>query len=197
MKSTTILSVSILAVSAAASTVQPNVHAVADLVARAIDPATMDPTKLSVLSVLKTAIPTATGTNIVLPTGDVMPQWYKDLPADVMVLLVQMHPATATAAVSEASSAVANISSALAQGTFAASQTTLTRTMEQVPTATANSTSLSTGPPNDTTANGTLSTSSPSPTRSSFSTGAKNAVGAGQWSVLMGASVAVCFFLFA
>jgi hypothetical protein len=130
MKPTTILSLAVAATTATATA--SNVHEVADLVARA---ATMDPTKFSVLSVLKTAMPmpTGTATDIVLPTGDIAPQWYKDLPADVMVLLAQMYPTTTTAAVSETKPlAESGNSSSLQDSTASATatQTTLTKTLE-------------------------------------------------------------------
>lgn len=200
MKPTTILSTGALLASAHASTAHSNVHAVADLIARALDPATMDPTKLSVLSVLKTAMPTATGTDIVLPTGDATPQWYKDLPADVMVLLAQMYPATSDAAVSETPSAAVNTSSSLPQETAStlASQTTITRSLELLPTAVAaGNGTLSTDTPNDNSTNGTLTTGSPSPTQSASSSGAKKTAGTGKWSIVTGLLVAACFFAFA
>lgn len=130
MKPTTILSLTAATITTATAS---NAHNVADLIARAMDPATMDPTKFSVLSVLKTAMPSPTGTatDIVLPTGDVAPQWYKDLPADVMVLLAQMYPATATAAVSETSAlAGSRGSSEIQDSTASASQTTVTKSLE-------------------------------------------------------------------
>lgn len=218
MKPTTILSLTLATTSTAAA--NTNVHAVADLIARAMDPATMDPTKLSVLSVLKTAMPTPTGTatDIVLPTGDVAPQWYKDLPADVMVLLAQMYPATPTAAVSETALLVANTSSTSIQDSIVsltASQTTLTRTLELAPatlTATASGTGYSNGSTvvstgslfgNNTngktaTASGTgVATGAPGLTLPGTSAGAKNTVGVGVWSVVMGLGVAAAFCLFA
>ncbi|KZM25622.1 uncharacterized protein EKO05_0001943 [Ascochyta rabiei] len=197
MRPTTILTVSAITASAVASTTYPNVHAVVDLNARAMDPATMDPTKLSVLSVLKTVMPTATGTDVVLPTGGATPQWYKDLPADVMVLLVQMYPVAQVAAVSGTSSIAANASSSLAQETLAASQTTRTRSLELVSTATGNATSLSTGSSNNVAANGTLPTGAPSPSKSTFSTGAKNTVRLESWSFVLALGVTACFFALA
>ncbi|KAI4701446.1 hypothetical protein J4E81_003186 [Alternaria sp. BMP 2799] len=62
---------------------------------RAIDPATMNPTLLSVLSVLKTAMPT--GPNAPMPTGDMEPNWYQKLPGDVKSLLPELYPAAAVA----------------------------------------------------------------------------------------------------
>lgn len=204
MKLVTIISAGAILTGALANTALHSAHAVADLLARAMDPATMDPTKLSILSVLKTAMPSPTGTvtDIVLPTGDPAPQWYKDLPADVMVLLAQMYPATPTAAaaVSETAAASANTSSSSAQETASASPTALTSTLELAPTATAAANgSLATGgsggAPNN--ASATLSTGQPGPTQSALSTGAKNMGGTGMWSVAMGAGVAAIFCFFA
>lgn len=190
MKPTTILSTSAILVTALASTAHPNVHAVADLVARAMDPATMNPTKVSVLSVLKTAMPTSgTGTDIVLPTGTVMPQWYKDLPAEIMVLLAQMYPATTAGSAESGTSATSASASAQTGG---ASQSTLTRTLELVGSS---ATAGSSGTQTD--ANATLSTGQPSPTQSALSTGAKNSVGIGRWSLAMGMGVAAGFCFFA
>ncbi|KAF3001910.1 hypothetical protein E8E13_006436 [Curvularia kusanoi] len=207
MKSASILSVGALFASASGSATHPNVHAVADLMARAIDPATMDPTKLSVLSVLKTAMPTPTGTEtaIALPTGDVTPQWYKDLPADVMVLLAQMYPATSTststsaAAVSETSAVSSGLSSSAFQSTASASasQSTLTKSLDHVPTVTGVSNGTLSSNNNFTSAVGTLSTSKPTPSQSAISTGVKNTVGTGSLSVAMGLSVAALFCLLA
>jgi hypothetical protein len=64
------------------------------LVARKIDPNTMDPTRLSVLSVLKTAIPC--GAHYPESTGD-MQAWYSKLPADVKALLPSLYPVISTA----------------------------------------------------------------------------------------------------
>lgn len=211
MKPTTILSLTVTATSTAAA--NTDIHAVADLIARAMDPATMDPTKVSVLSVLKTAMPTPTGTatDIVLPTGDVAPQWYKDLPADVIMLLAQMYPATPTATVVSQTAALAmnDFSSSIQDST--ASQTMLTRTLELVPTpTTVLATAISTGPSDGSTVvstgslfgnttNATLATGAPIgiPSQPGTSVGAKNAVGAGVWSVAMGVGIAAAFCLFA
>lgn len=185
MKPTTVLSTGILASAYA------NPHAVAPLLGRAIDPATMDPTKLSVLSVLKTAMPTAA--DAALPTGTASPQWYKDLPADVMVLLAQIYPAISTAA------SASNATSFLAQETASVSlnQTTLTKTLEEMPTATGNAAAMSSGSLVGGVANGTLAMGLPSATQSVISTGAKNVVGMGRWSFVVGMGVAMCFFAFA
>ncbi|KAI4946749.1 hypothetical protein J4E91_006921 [Alternaria rosae] len=76
----------------------------ANLQDRAIDPATMNPTLLSVLSVLKTAMPT--GPNAPMPTGDLEPNWYQQLPGDVKSLLPELYPAAAAVATSEAGAGV-------------------------------------------------------------------------------------------
>ncbi|OSS49843.1 hypothetical protein B5807_06040 [Epicoccum nigrum] len=176
MKPTSILPIAALAASASAR----NVHVVGDLMAREIDPATMDPTKLSVLSVLKTAIPTPTGTEtaIALPTGDFTPQWYKDLPADVIVLLAQMYPATPTSA-----------SSTSATSTSAAATVPTTTSTSNGTLSTINGTSA--------VSTGNIPTSKPNSSQPASSIGAKNTVGTGSWSVAVGLSVAALFCLLA
>lgn len=198
MKLSTILLGSTLLTTAFASTAPPGAHTMADLLARAIDPATMDPTKLSVLSVLKTAMPaTGTGTDIILPIGTAAPQWYKDLPADVMVLLAQMYPATPTAVAVSETAMSASASASSAQESMSASQNTLTGTLELAPTATkAANGSLATGGSTGT-LNATLSTGQRSPTQSSLSMGSQNSVGMGRWSLAMGLGVATAFCFFA
>ncbi|KAJ4382788.1 hypothetical protein N0V86_002011 [Didymella sp. IMI 355093] len=221
MKTTTILSLALAASTTTATA--SNAHAVADLIARAIDPATMDPIKFSVLSVLKTAMPTPTGTatDIVLPTGDVAPQWYKDLPADVMVLLAQMYPATSAAAVSETALSATTVSSSSIQDSTAsatasaiASQTTLAKTLEVAsvtPSASVLGTGYSNGSavvstgllsPNATGITGGTTgtgaaTGKPGLELPGTSAGAKNAVGTGSLSAIMGFCLAAAFCLFA
>lgn len=204
MKATDVFYNSALLSVALANTAHPSAHAVADLLARAVDPATMDPTRLSVLSVLKTAIPssTDTGIDISLPTGDVAPKWYSDLPADIMVLLAQMYPATPTAAaaVSETAVMAANASSSSAQEHERMTQTTLTRSLELLPTANAaGNGSLVSGGDSELPANAstTLVSGGPSPAQSVLSVGAKSTGGMGRWSIVMGASVAAVFCFFA
>jgi hypothetical protein len=82
----------------------PNAHGLEDLVARGIDPKTMDPTRLSVLSVLRTAIPS--GSDFPQPTGDFEPEWYRKLPEDVKSLLPSLYPVTSTEAFSSATTSV-------------------------------------------------------------------------------------------
>jgi hypothetical protein len=107
MKSYIIFTASALAIGTLASAAL-NAHDIENLVAREIDPKTMDPTRLSVLSVLKTAIPT--GSDFPRPTGDFEPEWFSKLPADVKSLLPSLYPAAAVAS-GAASSASASASS--------------------------------------------------------------------------------------
>jgi hypothetical protein len=93
MKSYGILTTA-LALATLGSSAHLNLHGLEDLVAREIDPKTMDPTRLSVLSVLRTAIPS--GSDFPKPTGDFEPEWYKNLPDDVKSLLPSLYPATLT-----------------------------------------------------------------------------------------------------
>ncbi|KAB2107059.1 hypothetical protein AG0111_0g4855 [Alternaria gaisen] len=65
------------------------------LMDRDIDPATMNPTLFSVLSVLKTGMPT--GPNVPMPTGNSEPDWYQRLPEDVKSLLPSFYPVAPTA----------------------------------------------------------------------------------------------------
>lgn len=83
------------------------------LLDRAIDPADMNPTQLSILSVLKTAIPS--GTSIPMPTGTSEPDWYKNLPDDVKSLLPQFYPATTTSSVESTSSSISTSSEVASQ----------------------------------------------------------------------------------
>jgi hypothetical protein len=119
MKSSIIISALALAGSVLSSAVK-----FPDLAARMIDPATMDPTRLSVLSVLKTAIPTSP--NSPMPTGDYEPAWYQALPQDVKSLLPALYPvvAVATSEVSVSQtpeSAVAAVQSTFTDATMASS----------------------------------------------------------------------------
>ncbi|RYO62196.1 hypothetical protein AA0116_g5058 [Alternaria tenuissima] len=77
--------------SALASAIQLPNH----LMDRDIDPATMNPTLFSVLSVLKTGMPT--GPNVPMPTGNSEPDWYQRLPEDVKSLLPSFYPVAPTA----------------------------------------------------------------------------------------------------
>jgi hypothetical protein len=103
MKLYTIIPIAALFSGALASN-GPNAHGLEDLVARGIDPKTMDPTRLSVLSVLRTAIPS--GSDFPQPTGDFEPDWYRKLPEDVKSLLPSLYPVTSTEASSRATTSV-------------------------------------------------------------------------------------------
>ncbi|KAF5849886.1 hypothetical protein GGP41_005296 [Bipolaris sorokiniana] len=98
------------------------------LLDRAMDPADMNPTQLSILSVLKTAMPS--GTSIPMLTGTSEPDWYKNLPDDVKSLLPQFYPATTTSSVESTSS-----SSSSSEVT---SQASSTPTPTPTPTPTSN-----------------------------------------------------------
>ncbi|KAH9879163.1 hypothetical protein J1614_002600 [Plenodomus biglobosus] len=70
-----------------------------ELVGREIDPATMNPTKLSVLSVLKTALASVSLPPAPFASGAPEPEWFAKLPEDVKSLLPELYPVTAVAAV--------------------------------------------------------------------------------------------------
>ncbi|RMZ66698.1 hypothetical protein GMOD_00002058 [Pyrenophora seminiperda CCB06] len=81
---------------------------------RALDPATMDPARFSVLKVLKSAMPS--GTNVPMPNADFKPEWYQKLPTDVKQLLPDFYPVIGAAiptsevlAVSQSTSAAATV----------------------------------------------------------------------------------------
>jgi hypothetical protein len=122
MKSYSILTTA-LALATLASSARLNVHDLEDLVPRDIDPKTMDPTRLSVLSVLRTAIPS--GSDFPKPTGDFEPDWYKNLPADVKSLLPSLYPATLTLTSTKTSTATVHITAAASALTSVVSYTTL------------------------------------------------------------------------
>lgn len=158
------------------------------LMQRAIDPTTMDPTRLSVLSVLKTAMPT--GTTAVMPTDTEEPQWYAQLPEDVKSLLPVLYPATPveSATVSQTSS-------------IPPAHISLTKTPEFAPTTVSN---LSDAPLHPTggvatsSVNGTVSADKPSPTSSEyFSTGARTDVEMEKFAGVLWVVVGAGFFLLA
>jgi hypothetical protein len=117
-----ILTATALAFSTLASSAQLNVHGLEDLVPRDIDPKTMDPTRLSVLSVLRTAIPS--GTDFPKPSGDFEPDWYKNLPADVKSLLPSLYPVTITSTSTSTSTATVHVSAAASTPTSVVSYLT-------------------------------------------------------------------------
>jgi hypothetical protein len=109
-----IISASALAMGALASEAQLNPREIEALVARSlIDPKYLDPTRLSVLSILK--------------TGDFEPDWYKSLPANVKSLLPKLYSAPApspSANVAVLASTTSNVSVTTARTrTLAASST--------------------------------------------------------------------------
>ncbi|KAA8616791.1 hypothetical protein PtrSN002B_003623 [Pyrenophora tritici-repentis] len=63
---------------------------------RALDPATMDPTRFSILKVLKSAMPS--GTDVPMPKADFEPEWYQKLPVDVKEMLPGLYPVIGAAA---------------------------------------------------------------------------------------------------
>lgn len=97
MKCCLILSAAALAAGSFFSSNNLPANDVEDLVARAIDPKTMDPTRISVLSVLKTAIPCSA--HYPQATGEVE-EWYSKLPADVKSLLPSLYPGSSTGSAS-------------------------------------------------------------------------------------------------
>ncbi|KAH9873686.1 hypothetical protein IAQ61_004312 [Plenodomus lingam] len=65
-----------------------------ELLGRAIDPSNMNPTQLSVLSVLKTALASVSLPSTPLPSDAPEPEWFAKLPKDVKSLLPEFYPAT-------------------------------------------------------------------------------------------------------
>ncbi|KAG9188808.1 hypothetical protein G6011_07513 [Alternaria panax] len=109
MKSLLIFTAFISSALASAIQLPPNL-----LMDRAIDPATMNPTLFSVLSVLKTGMPT--GPNVPMPTGGSEPDWYQKLPEDVKSLLPKLYPVEPTAQAVVAAAAAATTTMSEAQG---------------------------------------------------------------------------------
>lgn len=84
-----ILTVTALAAGTFASESQLDAHDIEDMLARSIiDPKIINPTKLSVLRILKTAVPSG---DFAHPTGDSAPDWVKNLPWDVKSLLPELY----------------------------------------------------------------------------------------------------------
>lgn len=221
MKSTLILSVFALVAPGICGGMRVGDYGAKELLARAMDPQTMDPMRLSVLSVLKTAMPTEA--DAPMPTGDNSPKWYQDLPADVMVLLAQMYPATlpASEAVSATPGAV-SATSALAAGsslssnesssTSQAMSGSATSTASLQPTTTgqimATSTDqiMSTGTRGgasstaSASSNGTMSsgTRTPTPNASNLpSASTRTIIRTDVLATVLGFGVGACFFMFA
>jgi hypothetical protein len=110
MKCYLILSAAALATASAFSNNNLPANNFEDFVARAIDPKTMDPTRLSVLSVLKTAIPCSA--RYPKATGEV-DEWYSKLPVDVKSLLPSLYPASSIGAASVSGPVVRLVSHSL------------------------------------------------------------------------------------
>lgn len=108
-----------------------NAHEVKDLVARAIDPKTMDSTRLSVLLVLKTAIPS--GPEFPQPTGDIKPDWYQKLPEDVKSLLPSLYPVSPKT--SSARSLSATISPSVSTSSFVSTSDLVSQITAPLPVA--------------------------------------------------------------
>ncbi|KAH7399309.1 hypothetical protein BKA66DRAFT_160644 [Pyrenochaeta sp. MPI-SDFR-AT-0127] len=207
-----------LAVVALASNAHINLYHQNELFRRTIDPKTMDPTQLSVLSVLRTAIPT--GPNIALPTGDFEPEWYAKLPADIKSLLPSLYPAKVVVAAATATAtsdgptpvpeSVIQTPVAPVASSLAILSTSLPLSSALVSSAPANASAYvptTTTGINATTAasatrstNGTLPSVTPpaSPTPSgSFSTGTKAVIKTELLAGVIWVSVGAAFFLFA
>ncbi|KAH7408442.1 hypothetical protein DE146DRAFT_374791 [Phaeosphaeria sp. MPI-PUGE-AT-0046c] len=192
MKSSLLLPCLALTSRALATKAQLNAHDIQDLVARAIDPTTMDPVRLSVLSVMRTAIPS--GPDFPRPTNGVEPEWWQKLPADVKSLLPVLYPATETVVASSSGVASAEPLSVLAS-TYT-SQLTVTKTLQYVPSASAgfgmsvNGTSITPTP-----TNGSLhpaASSTPAP----FAGGASGRSDVELFAAVAWVGVATGFFLF-
>jgi hypothetical protein len=204
MKSTSILSAFALVAPAMSTGMRVGGHEARELMARMMDPQTMDPMRLSVLSVLKTAMPT--GADAPMPTGSNSPKWYQDLPPDIMILLAQMYPAGPTSDVVSATSAPAAVSSSLPGESSSSSQAvsgspTSTASLQSTATPTMSTgTSGSASPTATASSDGTLpaATQTPTPSPSDLpSAGTRATIRADALATVLGVSVGACFFLFA
>ncbi|KAH7076813.1 hypothetical protein BKA63DRAFT_290723 [Paraphoma chrysanthemicola] len=124
MRPTSIFPILVFAAATHARNVQPSAHEVNDLLVRAIDPKTMDSARLSILSILKTAI--TSDPVFPRPTGDFEPEWYQKLSEDVKQILPSLYPAAADAF----SSASVDPAASLPSWT---SQVTITKTLHHAP----------------------------------------------------------------
>jgi hypothetical protein len=133
MKSYFLIFVSALAAGTLASKADHmNAHEIKDLVARAIDPKTMDPTRLSVLLVLKTAIPS--GPEFPQPTGDIKPDWYQKLSEDVKSLLPSLYPVFSKTP--SAGSSSATVSPSVSTSSFVSTSDLVSQITGPLPVAT-------------------------------------------------------------
>ncbi|CAI9625456.1 unnamed protein product [Alternaria burnsii] len=185
--------------SALASAIQLPNH----LMDRDIDPATMNPTLFSVLSVLKTGMPT--GPNVPMPTGNSEPDWYQRLPEDVKSLLPSFYPVAPTAqavvaaATSEvqASQVVSQVVSSVLQSSVAVSsiETTVSASMAtntQSPSSSAQSSESASQTPSSM----VLASASATPS-SSLSTGTRSVARTEALAIIAFFSVGAGFCIFA
>ncbi|KAF2132920.1 hypothetical protein P153DRAFT_354365 [Dothidotthia symphoricarpi CBS 119687] len=176
-----------------------------------LDPKTLNPTHLSLLSVLRTGIPSSF--SAALPTASQDPQWYIDLPLDVKELLPQLYPlstSTSTSPSPSASTAAVSDVPQLLESETPTSTTTqrLTSRTTTVVTRTVGrgnaGTGIGTGISGGVNGTGGLATSTSSSTATEtavpsglFSAGAGRAVGVEVWAGVCWVGVGVGFFAFA
>ncbi|KAJ4372215.1 hypothetical protein N0V83_003989 [Neocucurbitaria cava] len=171
-------------------------HEIKALLGRAIDPKTMDATQLSVLSVLRTAMPT--GVDTPLPTGDFEPEWYQKLPADVKSLLPSLYPEAAAATVDTTTTTTTTRTTTVTTRRPTSAQGEVTA-QDVLPTATAaaNATTAPWATGSGTgSANGTLSIAAPLPSEF-FGTGTKTGVKMEVLTAVMWVGVGMGFCIFA
>ncbi|KAH7087010.1 hypothetical protein FB567DRAFT_57027 [Paraphoma chrysanthemicola] len=126
MRPTSIFFIFAFATASHAGSVQLGAHEANDLFVRATGPKTMDPARLSILSILKTAI--ASDPAFPRPTGDFEPEWYQKLPEDVKQILPSLYPAAVDASSSSSAEAAASSPSWT-------SQVTVTKTLHHAPSS--------------------------------------------------------------
>lgn len=147
-----------------------------ELLGRAIDPANMNPTQLSVLSVLKTALASVSLPSTPLPSDAPEPEWFAKLPKDVKSLLPEFYPATPVVSVAAVDA------TPTAEFTALSHAPSITGTGSLFPSV-----------------NGTLTTGAPSAsaTTSAVSGGVRNTVGTEALAAVMWFAVGAGFCLFA
>jgi hypothetical protein len=198
MKSTLILSIFTLVAPGLSTGMRVGGREPKELLARMMDPQTMDPMRLSVLSVLKTAMPT--DAEAPMPTGDNSPKWYQDLPADVMVLLAQMYPAEPTSGVVSSTSAPAAGSSSSLDRPSSSSQAVSSSPMSTASLQSISTSAGSASPTATASSNEGLpaATQTPAPSPSDLpSAGTRAIIRADALATVLGVGVGACFFLFA
>ncbi|KAF1941608.1 hypothetical protein EJ02DRAFT_434643 [Clathrospora elynae] len=159
---------------------------------RAANPATMNPTLLSLLAVLQTAmpdtpLPTGTGTSV----EDT--NWYKNLPADVKSALCEFYPAppTVTPAAEEEKKTTTK-----APTTVCTRNVTITRTLQYTSTATGSGSFNGSAVYPTGSTNATYGTPTPSATPSPFTSSAGGR-GKAVAAAIAWVGIGVGFFLFA